>query len=98
MGQLITVIAPNGKVVQTNTYDADGRIINQLDGEESGVRYEYDLIGNKTLIKTKGESKQKFEYDARGNIVGIVDGENNRTEYILDKWGRITGIERQTEV
>ncbi len=94
MGQLITVIAPNGKVVQTNTYDADGRIINQLDGEESGVRYEYDLIGNKTLIKTKGESKQKFEYDARGNIVGIIDGENNRTEYILDKWGRITGIEK----
>ena len=94
MGQLITVIAPNGKVIQTNTYDADGRIISQLDAENSGVTFEYDLIGNRTLIKTKGEGKQSFEYDARGNIIGITDGENNETKYILDKWGKITGIEK----
>ena len=94
MGQLTTVIAPNGKVVETNTYDIEGRLISQLDGENSGVTFEYDLIGNKTLIKTKGEGRQSFEYDGRGNIVGIKDGENNETKYILDKWGRIIGIEK----
>ena len=90
MGQLTTIITPNGKVVETT----NGRLISKIDAENSGVTFEYDLIGNRTLIKTKGEGKQSFEYDARGNIIGITDGENNETKYILDKWGRITGIEK----
>ncbi|MDE6357797.1 MAG: hypothetical protein K2L15_04300, partial [Eubacteriales bacterium] len=94
MGQLITVVAPNGKVVQTNIYDAEGNILNQLDGEENKISFEYDFMGNRTIIRTKGELKQRFEYDARGNIIEIMDGEKNETKYILDKWGRITGVEK----
>ena len=94
MGQLITVIAPNGKVIQSNTYDAEGNLLTRLDGEENKVSFEYDFMNNRTIIRSKGELKQRFEYDARGNIIEIMDGEKNKTHYILDKWGRITGIEK----
>ncbi|WP_250278723.1 EndoU domain-containing protein [[Clostridium] colinum] len=93
-GQLITIIAPNGQVVQTNSYDTEGRLLNQIDGEENTISFEYDLIGNKTIIRSKGELRQRFEYDARGNIIGILDGEKNHTKYVLDKWGKITQIEK----
>ncbi|OOO00701.1 MAG: hypothetical protein ATN35_06030 [Epulopiscium sp. Nele67-Bin004] len=91
-GRIVTVIAPDGTVVQTNTYDEFGRLINQVDANNSGINVEYDLQGNKTKIQTMGGAKQTFSYDARGNIVGTTDGENNQTTYTLDEWGRITQV------
>ena len=91
-GQVLTVIGPDGHVLQTNTYDADGRLLQQLDGLQSGVEFSYDLAGNQVKIKTSGGATQELEYDARGNIVGVVDGNQNRTTYRLDNWGRIIGI------
>lgn len=91
-GQVLTVIGPDGHVLQTNTYDADGRLLQQLDGLQSGAEFSYDLAGNRVKIKTSGGATQELEYDARGNIVGVVDGNQNRTTYRLDNWGRIIGI------
>lgn len=91
-GQVLTVIGPDGHVLQTNTYDADGRLLQQLDGLQSGAEFHYDLAGNRVKIKTSGGATQELEYDARGNIVGVVDGNQNRTTYRLDNWGRIIGI------
>ncbi len=91
-GQVLTVIGPDGHVLQTNTYDADGRLLQQLDGLQSGAEFTYDLAGNRVKIKTSGGATQELEYDARGNIVGVVDGNQNRTTYRLDNWGRIIGI------
>lgn len=91
-GQVLTVIGPDGHVLQTNTYDADGRLLQQLDGLQSGAEFSYDLAGNRVKIRTSGGATQELEYDARGNIVGVVDGNQNRTTYRLDNWGRIIGI------
>lgn len=91
-GQVLTVIGPDGHILQTNTYDADGRLLQQLDGLQSGAEFSYDLAGNRVKIKTSGGATQELEYDARGNIVGVVDGNQNRTTYRLDNWGRIIGI------
>jgi RHS repeat-associated protein len=91
-GRVLTVIGPDGQVLQTNTYDADGRLLQQLDGLQSGAAFRYDLAGNRVNIQTSGGAAQELEYDARGNIVGVVDGCQNRTAYQLDSWGRITGI------
>ncbi len=84
MGQLITFVAPKGKVIQSNTYDAEGNLLTQLDGEENKVSFEYDFMNNRIIIRSKGELKQRFEYDARGNIIEIMDGEK-KPHYILDK-------------
>ena len=91
-GRITTIVGPDGQVIQTNTYDADGHLIQQLDGVGSGAEFGYDLAGNQTRIRTVGGTEQSFQYDAQGNIIGVVDGNLNRTEYRLDKWGRITQI------
>ena len=91
-GRIVTIVGPDGQVIQTNTYDADGHLLQQLDGVGSGAVFDYNLAGNQTRIRTAGGTEQSFQYDAQGNIVGVVDGNLNRTEYRLDKWGRITQI------
>ena len=91
-GRVLTVVGPNGQVLQTNTYDGDGRLLQQLDGLQSGAEFTYDLAGSRTRIQTSGGAAQKLAYDARGNIMGVEDGNQNRTTYRLDAWGRIIGI------
>ena len=79
-------------MLQSNTYDADGRLLQRLDGVGSGVKYEYDLAGAQRRIVSMGGASQELEYDARGRITGIVDGNGSETKYLLDEWGRITGV------
>lgn len=93
-GRIVTIIGPDGKIIETNVYDEAGRIKQKLDAAKSGVNYDYDLAGRIERIRSEGGTKQEYEYDARGNITGIVDGNKNRTEYKLDKWGRITEIRK----
>ena len=91
-GRVLTVLSPDGHVLQSNTYDADGRLLQRLDGVGSGVKYEYDLAGAQRRIVSMGGASQELEYDARGRITGIVDGNGSETKYLLDEWGRITGV------
>ena len=91
-GNIISIIAPNGAILETNIYDSEGNLLQRLDGVKSGINCEYDLAGRRKNITTQGGAKQEFTYDAQGNITGIVDGNQNKTEYRLDKWGRITEI------
>ena len=91
-GRVLTVVGPNGHVLQTNTYEGDGRLLQQLDGLQTGAEFTYDFAGGRTRIQTSGGATQKLAYDARGNIVGVEDGNQNRTTYRLDDWGRIIGI------
>lgn len=63
---------------ESNTYDADGRLLQRLDGVGGGVKYEYDLAGDQRRIMTMGGASQELEYDARGLITGIAD--NNRKQ------------------
>ena len=91
-GRVVTVLGPEGQVLQTNSYDSEGRLIQSIDGVGSGVKYTYDLAGAQRRIQTMGGAVQELEYDAWGNITGIVDGNRNRTQYQLDSWGRIVGV------
>ena len=85
-GRVLTVLSPDGHVLQSNTYDADGRLLQRLDGVGSGVKYEYDLAGAQRRIVSMGGASQELEYDARGRITGIVDGNGSETKYLLDEW------------
>ena len=89
---MLTVLSPDGHVLQSNTYDADGRLLQRLDGVGSGVKYEYDLADAQRRIVSMGGASQELEYDAQGRITGIVDGNGSETKYLLDEWGRITGV------
>ena len=81
-------------VLQSNTYDASGRLLQRVDGVGSGVKYEYDFTGAQRRMESMGGASQELEYDAQGRITGIVDGNGNETRYLLDEWGRITGVRK----
>ncbi|HML32131.1 DUF6531 domain-containing protein [Sporomusa sphaeroides] len=91
-GRVITVSAPDGSVIETNTYDTAGRLLKRRDSTQSGVDYTYDLAGRIKTTHTPGGASQAYEYDAWGNIIGVIDGNKNKTQYKLDRWGRITEI------
>ena len=82
-GRVLTVLSPDGHVLQSNTYDADGRLLQRLDGVGSGVKYEYDLAGAQRRIVSMGGASRELEYDARGRITGVVkaDGSTERYAY-----------------
>ena len=86
------MVSPDGHVLQSNTYDGAGRLLQRLDGVGSGVKYEYDFTGAQRRMESMGGASQELEYDAQGRITGIVDGNGNETKYLLDEWGRITGV------
>ncbi|AJQ29481.1 RHS repeat-associated core domain-containing protein [Pelosinus fermentans] len=91
-GRVITVLAPDGSILETNSYDKASRLLQRRDATQSGVDYAYDLAGRIQTIRTPGGAIQSYQYDAQGNIIGVSDGNQNKTEYKLDKWGRITEI------
>ena len=93
-GRVLTVVSPEGHVLQSNTYDASGRLIQRVDGVGSGVKYEYDFTGAQRRMDSMGGASQELEYDAQGRITGVVDGNGNETRYLLDEWGRITGVRK----
>lgn len=70
--RVLTVLSPDGHMLQSNTYGAGGRLVQRLDGIGSGVKYEYDLAGAQRRIMTMGGASQELEYDTRGRIPGIV--------------------------
>ena len=91
-GRILSITGPDGSVLQRNTYDQAGRILEQTDAVKSGVKYAYNLAGDRISFRSTGGATQELEYDAYGNIIGVVDGNKNYTQYELDDWGRIIGI------
>ena len=62
-GQVISIISPTGTILQSNTYDDNNRLISQVDGQNNGVDFTYDLMGNQTEIRTRGNASQTFDYE-----------------------------------
>lgn len=91
-GRITTVIAPDGNVIETNTYDQAGRLVKRRNAFKNDIDYVYDLAGRVQSIHTPGGTCRAYEYDAWGNIISVVVGNNEKTECKLDKWGRITEI------
>ena len=92
--RLSQVIDPIDQVVETNTYDLEGRLVQKLDALQSGIIYTYDLGSRQEKIETTGGASQYYAHDARGNV---KDGNGQRTTYRLDKWGRISQIYKPNE-
>ncbi|MFR4350182.1 MAG: RHS repeat-associated core domain-containing protein [Roseburia sp.] len=93
-GRVLAVVGPDGHVLQSNTYDPDGRLLRQQGAMETGIEFTYNLAGDRTQIRTAGGAAQELVFDARGNITGVADGNRNHTSYVLDDWGRIAEIKK----
>jgi RHS repeat-associated protein len=80
-GRLKTMTDPTGVVLETNTYDTQGRVVEQLLPPNTSVTFGYDDGAGETLVTERQylnnvwvtQSRVKFVHDADGKVVVIYD-------------------------
>ncbi|MBQ9140370.1 MAG: RHS repeat protein [Lachnospiraceae bacterium] len=92
-GRKLSTTAPDGTLLEQNTYDTTGRLVRQLEGATFG----YDLTGRQVKITTPEGNSQQFAYDAMGNMTATTDGMGNTTAFTVDEWAESPISKRQTE-
>lgn len=74
-----------GQIVLQNTYNSDGKVINQLDASGNPISFNYDLD---TLTITKSDPNGRIAlitYDSRARILQDQDTLGNKIFYTYDK-------------
>jgi RHS repeat-associated protein len=98
--RLLTIVDANGHTVVANTYDADGRVIHQLDARGNPTNYTYDLGTNKTYVRNALGKTTIYVSNTAHCLASVTsprggtthysyDANNNKTEAV-DPLGRIT--------
>jgi YD repeat-containing protein len=60
---------PLGASPLTNEYDADGRLIAQIDANGNHIEYTHNIAGREELILDSRGNTTRFLYDTRGNVL-----------------------------
>ncbi|WP_027399773.1 RHS repeat-associated core domain-containing protein [Anaerovorax odorimutans] len=90
--RLIEIIDEEGNIIEKNTYDLNGNLINYMEKSNYSSEYTYDIGNRVTSVITPQGRNIKYSYDASGNILNYIDGEGNSTSYERDIWGNITKV------
>lgn len=70
-GLLTEIKLPGEEVWTSRTYDAQGNLLNVVDGKGVPVSYRYDGSGNKILTLNSNGSTVRASYDASGRRVAV---------------------------
>lgn len=72
-------------------YDGNARVVAQTDGEGVRTEFEYDAMGNRTLVRaaagTPDQRITRKEYDLNNRVIAEIDGEGGRSEFAYDAMG-----------
>ncbi|MCB1045441.1 MAG: hypothetical protein KDC35_21035 [Acidobacteria bacterium] len=82
--QLIDITTPNGEVPARMEYDADGRLIAQVDANGNRISYNHDIAGRQETITDRHGNLWAHTYDDRGNVLATVDPSGATTAYTYD--------------
>ncbi|HEV7805726.1 MAG TPA: HYD1 signature containing ADP-ribosyltransferase family protein [Solirubrobacteraceae bacterium] len=87
VGRIISVTDADGVVEVVNTYDADGRVLEQLSPFGRRTRFTY-LRGRVTVTNDDdGGPANTYVHDDAGRVLAIVDGDDQRMGFNYDEWG-----------
>ncbi|MGA7731158.1 MAG: DUF6531 domain-containing protein [Chloroflexia bacterium] len=103
---LESVTDPNNHIFVTNTYDTEGRVIEQLDAAGSSTTFAYQISptittitdneGNQTVHEFDSDYRLIRETDALGqSMIYDYDNDNNRT-YVKDRGNHETFMQYDT--
>lgn len=91
-GLIDQVTSAAGVVECVNTYDVNGRVIEQLTQFGRRVRFAY-LPGRVTGISDlDGTNANTWVADQKGRLVGVIDTENHRQSMAYDAHGNLVSI------
>jgi RHS repeat-associated protein len=86
-GRIASVTDADGVVEAVNTYDAQGRVIEQVSPFGRRTRLAY-LPGRVTVTSDdQGGPANTFIHDDKGRLLAIVDGDDERLAFNYDQWG-----------
>jgi YD repeat-containing protein len=66
------------------TYDYNNRVTTEIDATLGTKSYDYDALGNRTLVTDARGNSAHYYFDAQGNTVKILDGNGYINEFIYD--------------
>ncbi len=91
-GRVLAVLDADGVVLLRNTYDADGRVLEQVSVHGRRVRMRY-LPGNVTVVDDEdGGPVNTYRHDDHGRLTGVVDGHGAELTRTYDRWGNVTTV------
>ena len=93
-GRLLSTGVANSSapLVNSQTYDLDGRVATQTDGLGRVTTNTYDLAGEAVLVTRPDTSTRASTYWPDGALKTQVDGETNTTSYAEDALGRVASV------
>jgi RHS repeat-associated protein len=81
---LLTINDPRGIQPLRNEYDAEGRLVKQIDAFNREVRFTHDLNARQEIVFDRLGRATIYDYDARGNVVRVQDADGKVTTRTYD--------------
>jgi RHS repeat-associated protein len=96
-GRVVSVTDGDGVVEAVNSYDEDGRVLEQLSpfGRRTYLSY---LPGRVTVTTDDDEHGpvNTFIHDAAGRLLAVVDGDDRQLSVAYDEWGNPVAVTERT--
>jgi len=79
-------------ILLTYTYNSEGQIINQTDGNSNTTTNTHDELGRLISVADPSGFTSSYVYDKNGNVIQIIDAESNDTFNYYDYANRLTEV------
>jgi RHS repeat-associated protein len=90
--RLTSMTDPRNVTFLTNTYDSQGRVVEQRDGENNLWTLEYGP-GETTVTQPEGGSRS-YSFDSQQRVIQMTDEVGNQTSYDYDANGNVVHVTR----
>ena len=84
---LLQITDPLNRQAVRNEYDANGRMIAQIDAAGKRIEYTHDINARQELLRDRLGNTTVLEYDTAGNITAKTDALGNRSTFTYDTVG-----------
>lgn len=82
--QLLTITDGNGHTFLDNTYNSDGRVIEQRDADSNLTTFVYDIPNHRTTVTNPRSHATVYQYDADLRLLNITDASGEVESYTYD--------------
>lgn len=90
--RITSITDPKENVILQNTYDSQGRVVEQRDGLEN--LWKLDYKEGETIVTEPQGGKKTYAFDALGRLVSETDQLGNKTTTAYDAAGNVAEIVR----